>query len=45
MLGKPRKFRRTRNLLRAIAPAILGILVVYLVARLVWGVLTTLTGC
>jgi hypothetical protein len=45
MLGKPRRFRRTRNLLRAIAPALLGILAVWLVAKLVWGMLTSLAGC
>jgi hypothetical protein len=45
MLGRRRRFRRTRNFLRAIAPAILGILLVWLVAKLVWGMLTTLAGC
>jgi hypothetical protein len=45
MLGPRRRFRRTRNFLRAIAPAIIGILAAYLVAKLVWGMLTTLAGC
>lgn len=45
MIGPRRRFRRTRRVLRAIAPAILGILAVWLVARLVWGMLTTLAGC
>jgi hypothetical protein len=45
MLGRPRKFRRTRNFLRAIAPALFGIFAVWLVARLVWRMLTAMAGC
>ncbi len=45
MLGRRRRFRRVRELLRAVIPAILGILAVWLVARLVWGMLTSLAGC
>lgn len=45
MLWVPRRFRRTRSFLRAIAPAVLGILVIWLAAKLIWGMLTTLVGC
>lgn len=44
----PKRFRRIRKvlrILRAIAPALLGSLVVWLVAKLVWGMLTTLARC
>jgi len=45
MLGRRRRFRRTRSFLRAVAPALLGILVVWLAAKLIWGMLTMLSRC
>lgn len=48
MIGPQRRFKRlgrAAGLLRAIAPALLGILAVWLAARLACGMLSALAGC
>jgi hypothetical protein len=44
MIGQPRRFRRIRRFLRAIVPALLGILVAWLAAKLLWAMLVLIAG-